>query len=145
MKKFALSLVAVAACAGAFRAYESYQQIGESDALLAENVLALSAGDGSKEEQFCSQYGGVFNGEKYEESRVSYHIETPAVSVETGGGKISTDIEFPSRKGKTIWVTVKDGEKIYYACRYMEDQCCKLPNPNPIDNEINSRVEKREN
>ena len=42
MKKFALSLVAVAACAGAFRAYESYQQSGESDALLAENVEALS-------------------------------------------------------------------------------------------------------
>ena len=42
MKKFALSLVAVAACAGAFRAYESYQQSGNSDALLAENVEALS-------------------------------------------------------------------------------------------------------
>ena len=42
MKKFALSLVAVAACTGAFRAYESYQQSGESDALLAENVEALS-------------------------------------------------------------------------------------------------------
>ena len=42
MKKFALSLVAVAACAGAFRAYESYQQSGESNALLAENVEALS-------------------------------------------------------------------------------------------------------
>ena len=42
MKKFALSLVAVAACAGAFRAYESYQQSGESDALLAENIEALS-------------------------------------------------------------------------------------------------------
>ena len=34
--------MAVAACAGAFGAYESYQQSGESDALLAENVEALS-------------------------------------------------------------------------------------------------------
>ena len=42
LKKFALSLVAVAACAGAFGTYESYQQSGESDALLAENVEALS-------------------------------------------------------------------------------------------------------
>ena len=41
-KKLALSLVAVAACAGAFGTYESYQQSGESNALLAENVEALS-------------------------------------------------------------------------------------------------------
>ena len=52
MKKFALSLVAVAACAGAFRAYESYQQSGESDVLLAENVEALS----------------------YEENKSKYHV-----------------------------------------------------------------------
>lgn len=32
----------VAACAGAFGAYENYQQSGESDALLAENVEAMS-------------------------------------------------------------------------------------------------------
>lgn len=42
LKKFALSLVVLAACAGAFGTYESYQQSGESDALLAENVEALS-------------------------------------------------------------------------------------------------------
>lgn len=41
-KKFALSLVAVAACARAFGTYECYQQSGEYDALLAENVEALS-------------------------------------------------------------------------------------------------------
>ena len=45
LKKFALSLVAVAACAGAFGTYEIYQQSGESDALLAENIEALSGGE----------------------------------------------------------------------------------------------------
>ena len=45
MKKFALSLVVLAACAGAFGAYENYQQSGESDALLAENIEALSGGE----------------------------------------------------------------------------------------------------
>ena len=43
--KLVLSLVAVAACAGAFGTYESYQQSGESDALLAENVEALSSSE----------------------------------------------------------------------------------------------------
>ena len=42
IKHFALSLVAVAACAGAFGTYENYQQSGESNALLAENVEAMS-------------------------------------------------------------------------------------------------------
>ena len=42
LQKLVLSLVAVAACAGAFGTYENYQQSGESNALLAENVEALS-------------------------------------------------------------------------------------------------------
>ena len=42
VQKLALSLVAVAACAGAFGAYGNFQQSGESNALLAENVEAMS-------------------------------------------------------------------------------------------------------
>ena len=56
--KLALSLVAVAACAGAFGTYENYQQSGESDALLAENVEALSNGEsGAKCPNGCRHIG----------------------------------------------------------------------------------------
>ena len=42
-KLFLLSLVVAAAGVGAFRAYESYQLSDESEALLAENIEALSS------------------------------------------------------------------------------------------------------
>ncbi len=72
LKMFALSLVAVAACAGAFGTYECYQQSGESNALLAENVEALS------QKEF-------FGGYKKQTGDCPYPCAKKWVSCEKGG------------------------------------------------------------
>ena len=123
MKKFALSLVAVAACAGAFRAYGSYQSGSESYALLAENVEALSAGD------FWNDLWAWISGDDEDEIRVNAKTSSTTVKEKKtvtvkAGSSISASI-------RIIKVDYNPNGSVTYTYEKEVTKPCNMCDPDP--------------
>ena len=128
LQKLVLSLVAVAACAGAFGTYENYQQSGESNALLAENVEAMSNTEWGVLVKYAAKYvakpaKSIFTSENMKKAAMEVGKQLAVGEIIDGiGSFFATDRAWTFKES----IIVHDETKGRYVCAYQEggkDDC----------------------